>query len=77
MLVKLVCERCYSMFHSELENEGWLRELKSEEAGGGICSMCGKVEGKRTIQFNAVELLGPLAGPGWRSKKEEGNEEEE
>jgi hypothetical protein len=71
MLVKLVCERCFSMYRSELENEGWFQELPSNELAGGICSMCGRVEGKRTLQFNAVEILGPLAAHGDKDNKDE------
>jgi len=70
MLVKLVCERCYSMYRSELETEGWIKELPSDEMQGGICSMCGRVEGKRTIQFNAAEVIGSVVEQKKRKKDE-------
>ncbi len=71
-LVKLVCERCYAIYRAELETEGWVEEPFDEEnLGGGICKMCGKVEGKRTIQFNAAELLGPIADHELQPKKKE------
>lgn len=48
------------MYRSELEAEGWIKELPNDEMQGGICSMCARVEGKRTIQFNAAEVLGSV-----------------
>lgn len=71
MLVKLVCERCYAMYRTELQAEGWIRELPADEMTGGICSMCGRVEGKRTIQFNAAELVGSMAEQMGKKKKDQ------
>lgn len=56
-LVKLVCERCYAMYRGELEAEGLTEEPQLDDApAGGICSMCGRVEGQRTVQFSAAEI---------------------
>jgi hypothetical protein len=71
MLVKLVCERCFAMYGAELKAEGWIKELPGEETSGGICSMCGRVEGKRTIQFNAAEVLDSMADQIESKKKKE------
>lgn len=62
-LVKLVCERCYVMYRGELEAEGWINELPETGRREGICSMCGRVEGHRTVQLDAQEIAA-LAGLG-------------
>ncbi len=66
-LFKMVCERCYAMYRGELEEDG----LNEEEAGcnkteGGICSICNRVEGQRTVQFTAAEIAaaGEMKGTG-------------
>ena len=61
MLAKLICERCYAMYRRELEAEGWTKELPSDEAAGGICSLCGRVEGQRTVPFSAAEIAAAAA----------------
>jgi hypothetical protein len=55
-LVKLVCDRCYVIYRRDLEAEGWTCELAGFDPAEGICSMCGKVEGHRTIQLRAPDL---------------------
>jgi hypothetical protein len=61
-LYKLVCERCFVMYGAGLEQEGLLEEpLTDESPLGGICSMCGRVEGHRTVQFSAAEIAAAAA----------------
>lgn len=61
VLQKLVCERCFAMYQGELEADG-LKEPEDEQRvervakEGGICSICGRVEGQRTVQFTAAEV---------------------
>lgn len=56
-LYKLVCDRCYALFRGELEEEKLALEQSDEEITGGICSICGRVEGQRTVQFSAAEIM--------------------
>lgn len=45
------------MYAAELESEGLVEEpLNDDSPTGGICSMCGRVEGQRTVQFTAAEI---------------------
>ncbi len=45
------------MYRGELEAEGLTEEPQLDDApAGGICSMCGRVEGQRTVQFSAAEI---------------------
>ena len=57
VLVKLVCDRCFAMYKSELEAEGWTSELPEPPSEGGICSVCGRVEGHRTVSLRASDVL--------------------
>jgi hypothetical protein len=56
-LYKLVCDRCYAMYRGEIEADGLTLEQSEEEIAGGICSICNRVEGQRTVQFTAAEIM--------------------
>ena len=61
-LVKMVCERCFAMYKAELEADGLVEEeIPPDALSGGICSMCGRVEGQRTVQFSAAEIAAAAA----------------
>jgi hypothetical protein len=63
VLVKLVCDRCFAMYRSELDAEGWTSELPEPPPLEGICSVCGRVEGHRTVQLRSSQLNAPAAAP--------------
>lgn len=49
ILIKYICERCINLYKDELINDGW-QEGNIKDTKEGICSICGKIEGKKTIQ---------------------------
>lgn len=72
-LVKMVCDRCFAMYRAELEAEGWSGEVPAPPPLEGICSICGRVEGHRTVQLRASEVAARFAGipePGGKADDE-------
>lgn len=49
LLIKYICDRCYAIYKEELTIEKWqiIKKIEDKEA---VCSICGKVEGKKTLQ---------------------------
>jgi hypothetical protein len=55
LLQKMICDRCFMLYHAELEAEGWFAVQASrgtQVTGEGVCSFCGKVEGRKTVQID-------------------------
>jgi hypothetical protein len=56
------------MYRGEIESEGLTEEALSDDSpAGGICSMCGRVEGQRTVQFSAAEIAAAASDANKRS----------
>lgn len=57
LLQKMICDRCFMLYHSELEAEGWFSVHAvgkgTQVVAEGVCSFCGKVEGRKTVQIES------------------------
>jgi hypothetical protein len=58
LLQKMICDRCFMLYHAELEAEGWFSVQATRTGSGqvvseGVCSFCGKVEGRKTVQIES------------------------
>ena len=62
ILQKIICDRCYALYHAELTAEGWFT-IEADKAHlplkEGICSYCGRVEGRQTVQISLPKDVPP------------------
>lgn len=57
VLQKMICDRCFMLYNAELEAEGWFSVHATgrgtQIVAEGVCSFCGRVEGRKTVQIES------------------------